>query len=215
MKPQTQHSVRRYVGLALAGALMILPVGLAGYGVTALTDGVASPLSRNLAIAVLGSALPEELSRFAVLYFAGFRRAGLTRPLEALFYAAAVSLGFSVAENLLYGLSLGWPMAALKLAVATPIHLAIGITMGGLLAVADSGTLVRRGVGLILALALPVLLHGVYDLTLLDALRGAGPAAPAPEAILLPGLCFAIVLGYAFCIARRAYRLQRGTPRSG
>jgi len=211
MPHETQPSIRTYIALALAGALMILPVGLAGFGVTAMTDGVASPFTRNFALAMLGSSLPEELSRFAVLYFVAFRRAGMTRPLDGLVFAAAVSLGFSVAENLLYGLSLGWQMAALKLAVATPIHLAIGVTMGGLLVIADSGTLVRRSTGLVLALAVPMLLHGVYDLAILGALGAAaqGGATPGPGAIVLPALSFAIVLAYAVCIARRACRLHR------
>jgi hypothetical protein len=56
--------------------------------------------------------------------------------------------------------SVGWAIGVFKLLIATPMHLALGVAMGGLLGVAaragDGRTLWIAG-----ALVAPLLLHGV------------------------------------------------------
>ncbi len=193
-----------YVWLLLSGALMIVPVALAGIGVAGLTTDGASPLARAAALAFLGSSLPEEIARFAVLSLFGLWRAGSTRPLEGLIFGAVAGLGFSLAENLLYGFTLGWPMALLKLAIATPIHLALGVMMGGLLVIAGNCAAARRGAMLAVALVLPVLLHGIYDLAILTAIGNAASAISDVVRLIPPALSYAMVIGIAVCTARRA-----------
>lgn len=193
-----------YFRLLLSGALMIVPVGLAGFGVAALHSDTESAVARAAALAFLGSSLPEEIMRFGVLCMFGLWRAGFIRPLDALIFGAVASLGFSAAENLLYGFSLGWPMALLKLAIATPIHLALGVVMAGFLVIAGSCAPARRGVMLALALALPVLLHGIYDLAILTAIGNAASGISDVVRLIPPVLGYSIVIGFAIWTARRA-----------
>jgi len=196
-----------YLRLALAGALMIVPVGLAGLAGTALGATLDSALARNVSIALLGSALPEELARFGVLYyFLARRQAGAAGPSDGLICGILVSLGFSLAENLLYGLSLGWHMALAKLAIATPIHLALGIAMGGLIVLAAGGGWGRL---LLLALAPPALLHGIYDLSLLSAMGQADPARSLAVRLAPPVVCYLAVIGFAVWSGWRVRRLSR------
>lgn len=179
------------------GILMILPVALIGGGIAHLTPAGAVTATRNFLIAFAGSSLPEEIFRFAVLYYFAMRPPSLARPSDGLVYGVAVSLGFSCAENVLYAVAMGGGMGLLKLAVATPIHLALGLTMGGLLA------LEREGRGLWLALGIPLLLHGVYDFVLLGALGAGGNGLSAASRLAAPVLVYCIVIGFAVSTFRR------------
>lgn len=216
MRKPEKPTARAYFGLLLVGALMILPVALAGIGAAALTSAAASALARDFTLAFLGSSLPEELARFGVFYMFAWRRGGFARPLDGLIFGAVVSLGFSSAENLLYGLTLGWQMALLKLAIATPIHLALGVMMGGLLVIATGAKHPRRGIAFALALLLPILLHGIYDLAILSAMGEPAPGASDAARLIVPVLCYAIVIGLAIQIGRRACQTPPpGQPLSG
>jgi RsiW-degrading membrane proteinase PrsW (M82 family) len=128
--------------------------------------------------------------RFAVLYYVGMRWIGFTRPRDGLVFGVLVSLGFSCAENIFYAVSIGWATGLLKLTIATPIHLALGVIMGSLLAVAAGSPSKRRSYTAY-ALAAPVLLHGTYDLVLLTALADGGAGAFARLA--LPVTCYLLV----------------------
>lgn len=198
--------------LMLAGALMIVPVMLSAGALAAFAAGPGTAFGQNFLLAFAGSSLPEEIARFAVLWVA-LRGARALRPLDGLVYGAIVSLGFSLSENLLYGLTLGLNMALLKLALATPIHLALGVLMGGLLVLARHG---GSGAGTILALTIPVLLHGLYDLSVLSAL-GQNEAGGDVARLVPPVLCYALVIGAAAAagwrvrvIARAALAVGRG-----
>ncbi len=188
--------------LAVLGALMIVPVMLAGTVAVPLAGLFEGPKTQLFMIAFAGSSLPEELMRLAVLYFVGMRWLGIARPRDGLIFGLLVSLGFSCAENIYYAISIGWATGVLKLAIATPIHLALGATMGCLLAAAAAEAPERRRPHILLALAAPVLTHGVYDLTILTALTNSG--ADAAPRLALPALCYALVVAIAVLAALRA-----------
>ncbi len=212
-----KSNVRPYLWLLLAGALMIAPVGLAGIGVAGLASDAGSAFGRNFTVAFLGSSLPEEIVRFAVLYIFALRWIGFTRPRDGLIFGAVVSFGFSSAENLLYGLTLGWHMALIKLVIATPIHLALGVMMGGLLVIANGAAWPRRGMVFALALSLPIMLHGIYDLVILTAIGQTAPGTSDVARLILPVLCYSIVIGLAICTGRRACKTTppAGQPSTG
>ena len=183
--------------LVILGALMIVPVMLAGTVAVPLAGLFEGPKTQLFMIAFAGSSLPEELMRLAVLYFVGMRWLGIARPRDGLIFGLLVSLGFSCAENVYYAISIGWATGVLKLAIATPIHLALGATMGCLLAAAAADPPEKRRPHILFALAAPVLTHGVYDLTVLTALIHSGVDAA-------PALCYALVVAIAVLAALRA-----------
>lgn len=201
-------STRAYFWLLLSGALVIVPVGLAGIAVAGMPADGGSALVRNAALAFLGSSLPEEIARFAVLCLFGLWRADSLRPRDGLIFGAVASLGFSIAENLLYGFTLGASMALLKLAMATPIHLALGVMMGGFLVLAGHEVAGRRRMMRALALALPVLMHGIYDLAILTAIGNDGPDNSVFIRLAPPVLSYAIVIGLAAWMVLRIRRTE-------
>ena len=181
------------------GALSIIPVILASAFTLPLAEAAGSPRAQIAVLAFIGSSLPEEAVRFALLYAVGMRWIGIARPRDGILFGLLVALGFSAAENLFYGLSIGWVTGALKLVVATPIHIALGVTMGGSLAAAALSPRHRNG-WLAAAFAAPLLLHGAYDLVLFTALVDVDAAtigrltAPALVYLLIAATAILTVL---------------------
>jgi RsiW-degrading membrane proteinase PrsW (M82 family) len=158
------------------GVVSIVPVMLTSALTLPLAGSFASPHAQLATLAFIGSSLPEEAVRFAILYLLGWRWFGIRRPRDGIVFGLLVSFGFSCAENLFYGVSVGWATGVFKLLIATPMHLALGVAMGGLFAVAArAGD--RRTLWIAGALVAPLLLHGVYDFVLLLALANGGAGA--------------------------------------
>ena len=170
----------------LGAAVSILAVALE-LPVDGLVEHLSDPYEHAFARAFLGTAAPEELSKFIIVFWIALRHEDYGRPVDALVLAVAVALGFATFENLLYLVhSDDWTRtAAARAMTAVPSHVVNGMLMGYFLGRAylapDRATLFT-----ILALAVPVLNHGLYDLPLftIDALEfsGAGRAASRRKA---------------------------------
>jgi RsiW-degrading membrane proteinase PrsW (M82 family) len=211
LSPVREGTRARWFLFAL-GAVMLVPVGLAGIVTLPLASATTDPQSKILVIAFAGSSLPEELLRFGVLYYVGMRMIGIARVRDGLMFGLLVSLGFSCAENVFYATSIGWATGLLKIMTATPIHLALGVTMGCLLAVA-AGSVEKRRIYLGYALAVPLLLHGVYDMVILTSLAGPDAASAGVAARLAgPLLCYVLVLTVAVLTVQHARRIMRLLP---
>lgn len=201
------HARWRYWLLFGLGALMIVPVIATSVASLPLAGMFTSPHMQIAMIAFVGSSLPEEAARFAILVLVGLRWFGFSRPRDTLVFGLIVSVGFSCAENVFYGVSIGWQTGLLKIAVATPIHIALGVTMGGLLAAANQSPRHRR-IWLVTAFAMPLMLHGVYDLVLLRALAGGDTAIFTR--LSMPVVVYALVALTAVLIVLRTRHMARG-----
>lgn len=197
--------LRSVILLFALGGLVVVPVGLAGVGVVHLAADFPVAYQRNLLMAFFGAALVEEIGRYCVLYFAGSRWIGFAKATDAVIFALVTSLGISCAENLVYGLSIGWKIGLFKFAVATPIHLALGVTMGSFVALA--GARIRKPrLFMTLALAVPILLHGLYDFVVLTQLSEHGRDASSPVHLAMPATAYLIVIGSALIAGWRTRR---------
>lgn len=152
----------------LLGVLSILVSFLItiGMGLLALAAGrsagnIANPVLKALARAFLGAGLAEELAKLLMilLSFRLFRPKNLY---EYILIGAAVGTGFTIHEEVLYAGSL----AGIGRMVTVAMHMVYGVIMAYRLGMArykklrgESGVNKER----VLALALPVLLHTVYD----------------------------------------------------
>jgi RsiW-degrading membrane proteinase PrsW (M82 family) len=200
MRYPVTRSTRLWL-LAGLGALSIVPVMLASAFTLPLAEAMASTRAQIAVLAFIGSSLPEEAVRFGLLYAVGWRWIGIARPRDGIVCGLLAALGFSAAENLFYGLSIGWATGSLKLVVATPIHLALGVTMGGFLAIAAL-TDNRRGMWLAAAFGAPLLLHGGYDFVLFSAL--ADSDAATVQRLALPALVYLLIAATAILTVLRS-----------
>lgn len=194
---------RPCVAAILIGALSVLPVAAFGtWAIQIISDLSPNPLGHRLAIAFLSASLPEETARFAsiILLFHLFRL-GHTTPRESLKLALLCGLGFSVLENALYGISLGWAMGLAKFGIATPVHLTLAAIMTAFLLGPARGDNSYRPLYLVLSIVAPFLLHGIYDFSLLTALTSQSSLYSR----LSPTIAtYLLIMGGGVCAWRRA-----------
>jgi len=112
-------------------------------------------------------AISEEGFKYLVLKLRTWRSPDFNCRFDGIVYACAVSLGFSLWENILYVTSYGLSTAIVRAVTAIPGHACFGVFMGAFYGAAkkyetygDSG---NAKICRLLALAVPVLLHGTYD----------------------------------------------------
>ena len=115
-------------------------------------------------------ALVEEGLKFVFLRFGTWKNKSFNYRFDGIVYAIFVSLGFAAAENVLYVTSNGMGNAVVRALTAIPGHCIFGIYMGtyyGWAKMYDRrGMNGRRNYELFKALAVPTLLHGIYDYSL-------------------------------------------------
>lgn len=128
-------------------------------------------------ISFLGAAVPEELAKFAMLWLVLRKNPWFDEKMDGIVYAACISLGFAALENLMYILpredyiSVGIVRGLL----AVPGHFLYAVIMGYYYSMARFYPY-RKGRNIFLAIALPVLAHGIYD-TIIFSLDVTGSPA--------------------------------------
>lgn len=195
------------------GVATLVPVVLVAWPVRLALAGVDSPLLWGLATAFLEAAVPEELLKFAVVWLYALRRPEFDEPFDGVVYGVAASLGFATLENVLYVTGTGLGVAVLRAFTAVPAHAFLGALMGyfaGRARLAGEG---RRRL-LVLALAVPTLLHGLYDFPILALERASeGGAQPEAPLVALAALVPAIVLAEWIWAVRIVRRLRSDQER--
>ena len=113
------------------------------------------------------AAFLEEGLKFALLIFICVKLEALDEPIDAIVYGAAIGLGYAAMENLGYLHSPdAWSLETVKgRYYPLVMHLGFGVVMGWLLSqnLFDEPSKFKRRFMLILALAIPVIFHGVYN----------------------------------------------------
>ena len=116
------------------------------------------------------AAFTEELLKYLAFFLLIWRNQNFNELFDGIIYAAFLSLGFAGVENVFYVIDSGTNgenIAVLRAFTAIPGHALFGVAMGYYLALAkfaDRG----KGLYLTLAIAVPILLHGVYDFILMS-----------------------------------------------
>ncbi len=118
-----------------------------------------------LCFVVIG--LSEEGFKYLILKLRTWRSPDFNCRFDGIVYACSVSLGFSLWENILYVTTYGFSTAIVRAVTAIPGHACFGVFMGAFYGAAkchDSyGNPSASGRCRMLALLVPVLLHGTYD----------------------------------------------------
>lgn len=195
------------------GMASIVPVLLVGFFFFESLQAISDPFWGPVAVAFLGAAIPEELAKFAVLYFYCMRHSHFDEPMDGLVYGMTASLGFAALENIFYlmGAGEGWvELALLRGFLSVPSHGLDGIIMGFFAGLARFEPQ-RARLWWFLALAAPMALHGLYDapLFMADITEPASGQDSQGLMMLIPLLVVAIELIWAVYLFRRLNRDQR------
>ena len=132
--------------------------------------GAVVPTAERIFMSFFREAFLEEGIKFALLLFFCVRLSDLNEPMDAIVYGAAIGLGYAAMENLGYltsgNLADAWTFKMVKVRyIPLVMHLGFGVIMGWLLSLNlfEERSPFKRRVMLILALAVPVVMHGSYN----------------------------------------------------
>lgn len=114
-------------------------------------------------------ALTEELVKYLCLYIYPYRSRFFNEPMDGIVYAVMIGMGFATLENLMYALQYGLETVILRAFTAVPAHAAFAVIMGYYFGKAkfEADPKVRRK-RLLLALFVPLVIHGIYDFFILQ-----------------------------------------------
>ncbi len=118
-----------------------------------------------LAFGVL--ALTEEFVKFILLLVLAYPYKFFNEPLDGIVYAVLIAMGFATWENVAYADRFGLQTVLLRSLTAVPAHLTFAIVQGYFAGLAKFEP-ARQSRLLAYGLGLAVLLHGVYDLLILQ-----------------------------------------------
>lgn len=195
------------------GVLTVIPVLLVAWPLSLVGKGLADPFALGAFGAFATAAIPEEFFKFVVVWFYASRHREFDEPMDGVVYGATASLGFATLENILYVGSGGLGVAILRAFTAVPGHAFAGAIMGYYVGRARFTPTGERGNLIFAALAIPTLLHGLYDFPLLT-LRAYESGGVKPDdgllAVLVLGTLATLVFEwiYAVRLTRRMRREQ-------
>ena len=157
------------IGLLLkalvAGGLIVIPIVIVERflsGFLNLFGGLLNPFYHAFVVA----ACSEEFFKFLALMLLFWKSKEFNEKFDGIVYAVYISLGFAAVENILYVTGYGLQTGLVRAITAVPAHAIFGVTMGFYTGLAKFYPLERKQL-LIKALALPILLHGIYDFILM------------------------------------------------
>lgn len=141
----------------LASFMLSIPFGIMG-----LYTAECTTISEAIRHAFFAAAIPEEVAKFAMLWFFMRRTKEYDQYMDGIVYAVCVSLGFAAVENIIYVASNGMGTAIIRALTAVPAHYCMGVLMGYYYSMQRLGyhKLIKNRILMLLA---PILLHGAYD----------------------------------------------------
>lgn len=155
----------------ILGIFIIAPLEVFDYGTEMI---IGEPIEYNAFFrAFFAASFLEELFKFCVLFFFCTKFTEFNEPMDGIVYGITASLGFAFWENLQYiympdreiseSLQVAWSRAF----TAVPSHAFDGIIMGFFIG-RHYFRDYKTNTNLILALLIPVTLHGFYDWVLME-----------------------------------------------
>jgi RsiW-degrading membrane proteinase PrsW (M82 family) len=167
-------------------------------------------------------AVTEEVFKFLVLISYSARRRPFKDPMDGIMYGATASMGFALAENVLYVLQGGFWEAIMRALTALPLHAGLGTIMGCYVGRARSAVapfseayrLQFQGLGV------AIVLHALYDFPGIVFMFAAhlfpgissGAAdedIPGSEQILIGGLAVVMLVAWLVTIVWASVLLRR------
>ncbi|MFC3882746.1 glutamic-type intramembrane protease PrsW [Bacillus songklensis] len=144
------------------GAMLVLPIMFIQYVLTE-EHVLMSPFVQ----AFLATGLLEEFFKWFILFFTIYSHVEFDEHYDGIVYGAAVSLGFATVENIFYLFANGLHTAFGRAVLPVSSHALFGVIMGYYLGKGkfSSNNQKKKWIGY--SLAVPVLLHGMYDYILM------------------------------------------------
>lgn len=113
------------------------------------------------------AALTEEGFKFLALFLLIRKSPEFDERFDGIVYAVFIALGFAAIENVMYVYDGGITTGLMRAFTAVPAHALFGISMGYYFALSKFES-ENTNANLFKALAVPIILHGIYDFILMS-----------------------------------------------
>ena len=200
VKPEPKEQLRKafywgvlscFLSFAMSGPFAL--IGLYPQEVKTVMDAFRT--------AFFGAAIPEEIAKFAVLWYFLRKNPYFDEKFDGIVYAACVSMGFAAFENIGYlfmNTENFLRVGIMRAIFAVPAHLCFGIMMGYYYSLVKFyPNSKRHSTNRFMVLFVPILLHGLYDMLLFSI-------GTLPPTLVL--LVFAVFLVFCFRMWKYAAR---------
>lgn len=157
LEPEPVHLVMRSF---FFGMLLVFPVSFLQFAFDIETN-----MTNILLVSFVHVAFTEEFFKWFVVVLFIFQHSAFKTRYDGIVYASAVSLGFAAVENLFYISIYGLETAIYRAVFPVTVHALVGVLMGYYIGVAKFTNRFKT-LYLSLALLIPVLFHGMYNLSL-------------------------------------------------
>ena len=125
------------------------------------------------------AALVEETVKFLAMRTASWNNRAFNYRFDGVVYGLTAAVGFAIYENIMYVAMYGMETAIVRAFTAIPLHAFCGAFMGALYSYSKKASILgNRGASVmytILALLVPMLIHGTYDTFAFLGPNGTGP----------------------------------------
>jgi len=195
------ESNRMVLRIFLYGMLIALPTALIEMGISLGIENLSiSPLALSFIRNLLGVALIEEFLKYLVVHEKVLDHHEFDEPLDTMLYMIISALGFAASENILIFLnldqSLFFPAAVgvsiIRFVGATFLHTLCSGAFGYFLALSfyEQKNKIKLTV---LGLGIAVLLHGLYNFSIIELARPFNELIPL---VILVGLAIFVLVGF-------------------
>ena len=125
----------------------------------------------------LMAALVEETVKYIAMRIPTWRHPAFNYRFDGIVYGVSSAVGFAIYENVMYVLSYGFQTGIVRAFTAVPLHAFCGAFMGAFYAYAKKASVLGKSPlpYNILALLVPMLIHGTYDTFAFLGERGTIP----------------------------------------
>ncbi|WP_026694799.1 glutamic-type intramembrane protease PrsW [Peribacillus kribbensis] len=145
----------------ISGAVLVLPIMFLEYVLKK-----EHIILNHFSSAYFSAGLIEEFFKWFILLYVIYNHVEFDEPYDGIVYGASVSLGFGTLENILYLIGNGVDQAFGRALLPVSSHALFGVIMGYYFG-KGKFTDKNKFVFILLAFAVPYLLHGTYDYILL------------------------------------------------
>lgn len=111
------------------------------------------------------AALCEETVKYIAMRIFTWKYPGFNYRFDGIVYGVASAVGFAILENVMYVTQYGFETGIVRAFTAVPLHASCGVFMGVFYAYSKQAAILGKSPApyTLLALLVPMLLHGVYD----------------------------------------------------
>ena len=166
-KDKSKEPINLLAKCFFGGFLSIIITLIIDIPMTFIGDSFHTPLFKSFFDAFFIAAIPEELSKFIILYWIIWKSKFFDEQYDGIIYAVFVSLGFALVENIVYVFQHGMGVAFIRAILAVPGHGLFAVAMGYFISIAKFSKEGYQQKYLALSLLVPMLFHGTYDFILM------------------------------------------------